>query len=324
MKTSLTRLIALIFGAALVLGACAGGGPQSGAQSGGAAGGNGAPGDKPSIVVTTNILGDVVSTIVGDAAEVKVLMPAGADPHSFAVSAQDALSMQNADLLVTNGMNLEEGLTANLDAAKNAGTRTFIAGDHIEVLQYSGEAIGDDPHFWTDPTQMTKVVDALEKELTTNVPAIDAATISANAKKYRDELTALDAHMSANFSTIPAKSRALVTNHHVFGYLAKRYDFKVVGAVIPGGATLASPSASDLSDLAEAVREAGVPAIFTDSSQPDRLVQALAQHTGVKVDVVSLYSESLAEPASEAGTYLDMMRVNTRLITQSLGGAPTS
>ena len=124
--------------------------------------------------------------------------------------------------------------------------------------------------------------------------------------------------MTARFSAIPAGHRALVTNHHVFGYLAERYGFRVIGAVIPGGATLAAPSASDLADLADAVREAGVPAIFADSSQPDRLVQALAEHTGIEVRVVPLFTESLSGPEDEAPTYLDMMRVNTDRIEEAL------
>jgi zinc/manganese transport system substrate-binding protein len=110
-----------------------------------------------------------------------------------------------------------------------------------------------------------------------------------------------------------------VTNHHVFGYLAQRYDFEILGAVIPSGTTLASPSSADLASLAEAIRAAGVPAVFADSSQPDRLAQVLAEQAGLDVKVIPLFSESLTEPGKGAGTYLELMRANTESIVAGLG-----
>ncbi|WP_279403179.1 metal ABC transporter substrate-binding protein [Arthrobacter sp. JCM 19049] len=128
--------------------------------------------------------------------------------------------------------------------------------------------------------------------------------------------------MSSSFAQIPAERRALVTNHHVFGYLAQRFGFRVIGAVIPGGTTLASPSAADLKELADAIRTANVPAIFADSSQPDRLVQALASESGVQVEVIELFTESLTEPGQGAADYLEMMQANTERITRGSADEP--
>ena len=122
----------------------------------------------------------------------------------------------------------------------------------------------------------------------------------------------------ATFAAIPAERRALVTNHHVFGYLADRFDFDVVGAVIPGGTTLAAPSASDLADLVDAVETTGVPTVFAESSSPDRLVQALASEADVHVDVVELFTESLTAADGDASDYLTMMRVDTERIATGL------
>ncbi|GAB2528518.1 zinc/manganese transport system substrate-binding protein [Paramicrobacterium agarici] len=275
--------------------------------------------DDVQIVVTTNILGDVVEQIAGDEANVTTLMKPNADPHSFEISAQEGALLRNADLVVSNGLGLEEGLQQHLDSAAEAGTELFAAGDAIDVLPYStGDADGaPDPHFWTDPARMIDVVDALETELAA-VSGIDAGTISANAESYRTDLSQLDADMTDAFDAIGEQNRALVTNHHVFGYLADRFDFRVVGAVIPGGTTLAAPSAADLRDLADAIDEAGVPTIFAESSQPDRLVQALASEVGVDVAVVELFTESLTEPGEGAATYLTMMRANTERIAEGL------
>ncbi|WP_442918650.1 zinc ABC transporter substrate-binding protein AztC [Leucobacter sp. MMO-75] len=275
--------------------------------------------DRPQVVVTTNILGDVVEHIVGDAAEVTTLMKPNADPHSFAISAQEAARMDSADLLVTNGLGLEEGLQQHIDRAAAAGVPTLVAGDMIDVLPYSSEdaAGADDPHFWTDPARVVDVVNALEDALT-DVEGIDVEQIRNNVDVYRDDLAELDEEMSTALAEIPADRRALVTNHHVFGYLADRFDFRLVGAVIPGGTTLAAPSAADLRDLTDAIDEAGVRTIFAESSQPDRLIQVLASEAGMEVDVVELFTESLTESGGGADTYLTMMRANTKRITDGL------
>ncbi|MGY1744123.1 zinc ABC transporter substrate-binding protein AztC [Blastococcus sp. SYSU D00695] len=286
----------------------------AGATAGCTAGGE----DRPLVVVTTNILGDVVGELVGDQAEVVTLMPPGADPHSFEVSAQEAARMREADLLVANGLGLEEGVARHVDAAREDGVRVVEATAAIEPLPWATEDDdGLDPHFWTDPQRVLAVVDALSAELA-GVEGVDADRLAADAAGYRAEVAELDAWMAAQFAQIPPGQRALVTNHHVFGYLADRFGFTVVGAVVPSGSTLASPSAGDLDELAGAVREAGVRTVFADSSQPDRLVQVLAEQAGVDVAVVPLHTESLTAEDGGAGTYLQMMRANTEDIVAGL------
>ncbi|MBB3159221.1 zinc/manganese transport system substrate-binding protein [Microbacterium proteolyticum] len=280
----------------------------------------GAASDRPLVVVTTNILGDVVSNLVGDDVEVMTLMRPGADPHSFEISAAEAARMRSADLLVANGIGLEEGLQQHLDAAASEGVRTFVAGEAVTVLPYTSTDAGGaaDPHFWTDPAQMIAVVDALTPVLESVGGAGVDDAIADNAAAYRARLADLDAGMTAAFATIPAESRALVTNHHVFGYLAARFDFRLVGAVVPGGTTLAAPSTSDLADLVSAIDEAGVPTIFAESSSPDRLVRALAEEADRQVAVTELFTESLTDADGGAPDYLTMMRVNTERIRSGL------
>jgi zinc/manganese transport system substrate-binding protein len=275
--------------------------------------------DRPLVVVSTNILGDVVSNLVGDDVEVVTLMRPGADPHSFEISASEAARLRSADLVVSNGLGLEEGLQQHLDAAADAGVATFVAGDAVDVLPYASTDAGgaDDPHFWTDPAQTIAVVDALVPVLE-GMDDVDAAAVAARAAEYRGALEVLDADMTAAFAAIPSAQRALVTNHHVFGYLADRFGFRVVGAVIPGGTTLAAPSASDLADLVSAIEEVGVRTIFAESSQPDRLMRALAEEADIDVTVTELYTESLTDAAGGAPDYLTMMRVNTERIVTGL------
>ncbi|MFS0866492.1 zinc ABC transporter substrate-binding protein [Microbacterium sp. 179-B 1A2 NHS] len=272
--------------------------------------------DRPTVVVTTNILGDIADNLVGEEVDVVTLMPANADPHSFELSAREAASMRSADLVVSNGLGLEEGVQHHVDAAASDGVAQFVAGDHVDPLGYAGTDAAD-PHFWTDPTQTARVVDALAPVLA-EIAGDGADAVDAAAAAYLGELRELDAAMSDTLGSIPADHRALVTNHHVFGYLARRYDVRILGAAVPGGTTLAAPSASDLQELVDAIDDAGVTTIFADSSQPDRLMQVLADEAGRDVRVVSLFTESLA-PAGEPGdTYLDMMRRNLQSIADGL------
>ncbi len=281
------------------------------------------------IVVTTNILGDLTRAVVGDEAEVTVLMKPNADPHSFGISAREAALVENAALVVYNGLGLEEGVLRNVAAAEEAGIPALEVGARVDPLAFSpgGDAApgnedeGEpDPHFWTDPRRVVRAVDLIAEHVVAEVDGVDAEAVRANAEAYTGQLEELDAWMAGEFAAIPEEKRHLVTNHHVFGYLAERYGFEVVGAVIPSGTTLASPSSSDLKSLADAVRAAGVDAVFADSSQPDRLATAMAEEAGVHIEVVPLFSESLSEEGGGAATYLEMMRSNTEAIATGLRG----
>ncbi|UXN32910.1 metal ABC transporter substrate-binding protein [Glutamicibacter sp. M10] len=296
------KALALLLGVSLLLTGCIGTAQQD---------------EKPSIVVTTNILGNVVQNLVGDQAQVHTLMPPNVDPHSFEISAQQAALLHDSDLVVSNGLNLEEGLQHQLDAVDEAENNHFVASDHFEVLEVAGSNGAADPHFWTDPAKMIQVVDALHQQLK-DLPGISAEQLASDTQGYRAELTELEQQMTASFAQIPEQSRALVTNHHVFGYLAERFGFKTIGAVIPSGTTLASPSAADLASLAEAIRSSKVPAIFVESAQPGKLARALADEAQVEVQIVELYSESLTPPHQGADSYLQMMQVNTERITHAL------
>lgn len=296
----MSRIRALLVAALLVV---------SGCSAAGASGG--------SVVVTTNILGDITRRIVGDQAGVTVLMKPNADPHSFGISAQQAAEVEHAGLIVYNGLGLEEGMLRTVQAAERNGVPALAVGERVDPISYAAHG-GPDPHFWTDPGRVSAAVPLIADQIVARVSGVDGNVIRANAERYRQELGTLEDTMRRRFAEIPPQRRKLVTNHHVFGYLAQRFGFQVVGAVIPSGTTLASPSASDLKSLADAVRAAGVPAVFADSSQPDRLARVLADQAGVRVRVKSLFSESLSEPGQGAATYLDMMRANTDAIVDGL------
>ncbi|MEU3853966.1 zinc ABC transporter substrate-binding protein AztC [Streptomyces sp. NPDC029554] len=284
--------------------------------------------DQPGIVVTTNILGDVTREIVGDEADVTVLMKPNADPHSFGLSAVQAAELEQADLVVYNGLGLEENVLRHVEAARESGVAAFAAGEAADPLTFhtagdggpEGEEEQPDPHFWTDPDRVRKVTGLIADQVIDHVNGVDADTIRANADRYAKQLTDLTTWMEKSFGRVPADRRALVTNHHVFGYLADRFGFRVIGAVIPSGTTLASPSSSDLRSLTEAMQRAGVRTVFADSSQPTRLAEVLRTEMGGGVRVVELFSESLTAKGEGADTYLRMMRANTTAMVSGLTG----
>ena len=293
--------------------------------------------EKFSIVVTTNILGDVVANTVGDLFDVETIMPPGADPHVFQASAQQVNQMMEADLLVVNGANFEEGLLDVIEAAESDGVMIFEAIDSVEIIESDGHDDHDeeghddhdeegheghdhggiDPHFFTDPARMADVVEALTAYLAQNFPTIDQDALLASSNAYLGELAGLDAEVEGMLSSIPEESRGLITNHSVFAYFADRYGFTVLGSIIPSSSTLDSASAKDITDLVSVIRDENVSAVFADSASSDTLAQVLAEEAG-DIKVVSLFTESLGEAGSMGATYLDMVRTNAELIAEGL------
>ncbi len=291
--------------------------------------------DRPTVVVTTNILGDVVANLAGGAVEIVTIMPVGADPHDFQASARDADAMRSADALVVNGGGFEEGLIDVIEGAEADGVAVFEAMSAVSTIEYGDDDHDDhdgdddhddhdghdhdgaDPHFFTDPARMAVAAHAIADFLIAEVDGIDADAVAAAVEAYESELEALDAEVADLVSSIPAESRVLVTNHEVFGYFADRYDFDVIGTVIPGGSTTDGASAGALAKLAETLQAEGVTVLFADTSASDELAQTLAAEVD-DIEVVTLYSESLGEPGSDGATYVDMIRANAERIAAAL------
>ena len=313
------------------------------------------PVEKPLIVVTTNILGDVVTKAVGELFDVETIMPPGADPHVFQASAKQVDRMMKADLLVVNGANFEEGLLDVIKGAESDGVKVFEAIDSVDPLEDNDKEEGHDdhdeeghddhdkeeghddhdeeghddhhghdhggvdPHFFTDPGRMAQVVKQLSDFLVINFPEIDEKDLVSHMTDYSKKLEDLDSEVMQTLSSIPTGSRVMVTNHEVFAYFAESYEFEILGTIIPSSSTLSNTSAKDLVDLAEKMKAEGVPAVFVDASSSDALAEALAGEVD-GVEVVSLFSESLGAENTAGSTYIDMVRTNSELIASALTG----
>ena len=305
----------------------------------------------PSVVVTTTILGSVVSDIatcaVGDDSSVTVMMPLGADPHDFQASSAQVAEMARADLIVANGLGLEEGM---MDAIENieadGGAVMEIASlldplplgnvdEHAEdehsedehsedehaaeepAAEEDGHAHGDfDPHFWFDMERMASAAQLIGAELAlTGGEAYDTCGQSVAA-----DIRATELDVIKTLDEIPELDRILVTDHDALGYFATRYDFRIVGVVIPGGSTLGETNSQELADLVATMEKEGVVAIFGDTATSSELLEVLAGELDREVSVIQLYVGGLGGPDSGAQTYEEMMRTNATMIAQGLVG----
>jgi zinc/manganese transport system substrate-binding protein len=285
------------------------------------------PTDRVRVIATTSILGDVVGRVGGESIELDVMIPRGVDPHDFAPSAQQVASISATDLVVANGLDLEEGLEDVLAQTMSEGITVIEVGAEVDPLpsddQAGPEGGGDgdahgvfDPHFWQDPIRMKGAVGLIARGLE-SAGVTDAA---ANALELQAELDETYADIVAILESIPAERRLLVTNHDAFAYFADRYDFEVIGTIIPGGSTLAEPSSAEIAALVDTIVANDVPAVFVENIDSGDLAEILAEETGTDVVVVELVSDALGEPGSETGTYLEMLLYNATAIADALDG----
>ncbi|WP_376789848.1 metal ABC transporter substrate-binding protein [Thermoflexus sp.] len=281
------------------------------------------------VAATTPIVGDVVRQIGGEHVRVTVLLPLGADPHAFEPSPQDIARVADADVVFAVGAGLEVFLEPLLRSAGGKALRVELTEGiplrpfEAEVHSEGQSAVGTelhahgawDPHVWLDPNNVITWTHTIEAVLSRVDPA-RADRYRRNAEAYRAQLRELDAWIREQVSQIPPERRKLVTDHQVFGYFAHRYGFEQVGVILPGGSTVAQPSAREIAALEETLRALGVPAIFVSSTVDPALARRIAQDTGARL--VQLYVDSLSPPGGEADSYIQMMRYNVRRIVEAL------
>ncbi len=264
------------------------------------------------VVATTTILGDVMANIVGDEARLEVLVPLGVDPHEYRVSSRQAALIQEADLVVANGLGFEEGLVDVLSAARQDGANVFELAELLDPIRLGGSGAWD-PHVWMDPQRMAMAARLVAGELSTLDGRVDW---TAAADSYRTRLFEVDKEIETLLAEID--DRQLVSNHAVFGYFADRYGFEIVGTVIPGTTTLSDPSSAELAELVNRIEETGVRAILVGTTGPGLLAEAVVGEIGGSVELVEVYTGSLGGPGSGAETLIDMLRTNAQLIVEAL------
>lgn len=305
-----------------------------------------AGGDGPvRVVASTTMLGDVVNQVVSCAGgQTVTIMPVGVDPHDFTPSSAQVAEMVRADLVVTSGLGLEEGLAGAIASVNRDGGRVLEVAPRLDPIPFAGhdgppsepeatepaepahgeesesepDHAGADPHFWLDAGRMAKAARLVASEL--GALTGDAATYERCGETVAEALTDLDQQVREILAAVPPRRRVLITDHHAFGYFAQAYGFEVAGVVIPGGSTLASPSSAQIAELVHTIRDRQISVIFSNSALSQDLASQVAREAGAEVSIVPLYVGSLGGPGSEAETYQEMMLTNARRIADALAG----
>lgn len=292
---------------------------------------DGAVDDRLLVVATTTILGDIAENVGGDAARIEVLMPRGADPHDYEPSSRQVALLAEADLVIANGLGLEEGLEDAIDGIREDGVPVLEVAQLVDPRAFGEHGQGHDdeaddqghdlegfnfdPHFWFDPDRVAKAGRLIATALSEIDPTEDWLS---RAESYAADLAAADMRIAMTLAGVPAERRLLVTNHDALDYFADRYDFEVVGVVIPGGSTLGEPGSQELAVLVALIDSLDIPAIFADANDPSAIAAAVAAEAGHPVAVVSLNTGSLGEPGGPADTLIGMLEENARLIAEAL------
>ena len=264
--------------------------------------------DLPVIAVTYSIIGDIVSQLVGDNATVNVVIPDGQDPHDFQPSAKDIETINNAALVVSNGLEFEEGLEEVLENIADSGGNIFMVGDHITVRkiedgdehndEHSDEHTGDDPHLWLSPATMLEMLPAL----TTALSEATGADLSAEATDLTTKLQVLDGEVESIIKSLDECK--LVSGHDEMGYFADRYGCEVIGVIIPSFTTTSEATAGELAELKKLVEQNKVPAIFTGLGVSPDTANQLAKELGI--EAVTLSTHYLNDAANYQGFILNL------------------
>ena len=283
-----------------------------------------ASGDALQVVATTAQIGALVQEAAGDLVELTVLIPAGVDPHDFEVTPDDMRVIGDADLILKNGIGLDDFLDENIDSAGGDAEIVVVTtgidpieGGHAHDEDKHEEDHGEfDPHVWHEPANAQVMVDNIVAALASADPD-HAATYEEYGESYKQVLEETDAEIQALLEEIPAENRKLVTTHDAFGYFIQAYDFEFIGAVIPNVSTGSEPSAQEIAELSEIIRDEDVKAIFAEETVDPRIAEQLASDTGVEI-VYGLHSDSLGEPGSGAETIHGMLLANAKKISEAL------
>jgi ABC-type Zn uptake system ZnuABC Zn-binding protein ZnuA len=286
------------------------------------------------VIATTSVFADLAQLALGNNVTIETIVPAGVDVHTFEPSPADAQKLAGADLIVMNGLGLDEWALSLLEAAgkseedvlelaegiDESNAWVYLEGeehDEEEGEEHSEEEGeehghgGTDPHIWLDPKGAAIYVDRIAARVAAELPE-RAAEIESARDAGLAEIAALDEELRVGFAAIDASTRKIVTFHDAFGYFARAYEIEIVGVAVeaPGQ----EPSAKEIAALIDAIKAAGVTSVFSEAQFPSKVLDQVAAETGATV-LENLYSDALGN--APANSYLGAMRANASAILAS-------
>jgi manganese/zinc/iron transport system substrate-binding protein len=277
--------------------------------------------DRPLVVTTTNLIRDVVEQIGGDDIRVISLMGPGVDPHVYRATPRDFRRMEQADIVLYNGLFLEGRLSEILDRQgenSRAVTGSIPEGKLIRASDFGGLY---DPHVWFDAELWTYVAEDVRNVLIQLLPDKEA-TFSSRAEEFKKELLELHEYALSRVQSIPEERRVLITAHDAFRYFGKAYGIEVRG--LQGLSTATEFGIQDVTRMVSLIIERNIPAIFIETGVSTRAIESVlagVRNRGYQVRLGgSLFSDSMGALGTPEGTYAGMFRHNVETIVQALSG----
>lgn len=272
--------------------------------------GSGAAAEKPKVVATFTIVGDLVEAVGGDAITLTTLVGPDGDAHVFEPRPSDVAAVAQADLIVANGLGMEPWLERLTEAADFKG-KTVVASADVTPLPFKEEADGsgampDDPHAFQDLSNGRLYVKTIAAALEALAPN-DAGAVAARAAKLDGAMAALDQEIKTKLGALPAANRRILTSHDAFHYFGKAYGLDILS--IQGLSTETEPSAADLGAIARQAKSGHVKAIFLENMSNPTLAQTISGESGMPVGG-ELVADALTKQDGLAPHYLDMFKYN--------------
>ena len=276
------------------------------------------------VATTVAPISSIVRNVGGTRIDIYGIVPDGVNSHTYEPAPSDAAILSKADLVIVNGLDLEDPTIALAEANLKDGAAVYRLGENtISEDEYAydfsfpEEDGKPNPHLWVNVPFALRYAELTAGWLSERDPA-NADYYSENLRRYSELLTALDAGIMAAVQTVPEAHRKLVTYHDSYAYFARHYGMTVVGAVQPSD--FSEPSARDVAQLIEQIQEEDVPVVFGSEVFPSDVLEQVADEAG------AVYVDQLRDddPPGEANapehTYVGMMLRNMELMIPALGG----
>ena len=269
--------------------------------------------DKPTVVATFSVLGDMVANVAGDHVQLATIVGPDGDTELYQPTLADSRTVAGARIVFMNDLNdeFEPWLEPLLKQAGFTGTKVAasrgaktITGDEEHPISGKEAAPVIDQHAWMDPKNGIVYVRNIAQALAQVDPA-NAADYRARAAAYIKQLQAVDAWLRTEMTTVPVTKRRVIASHNSLQYLAKASGITLIA--INGWTNKSEPSAAELARLSQQIEAEHVHALFLDSITDPRAMERIAKETGAVISG-TLYGDSLSKPGGEAGTYIEMVR----------------
>lgn len=283
---------------------------------------------KINVVTSVSPITSLTENIGGTRIELRGLVPEGTNSHTFEPPVSDARTLARADLIIVNGLDLEEPIIELANANKKGGAVIVALGNlAVTESQYKYDfsfprAEGHpNPHLWPDPRLALRYAELIRDALVQADPA-SRAYFEANFGVLKIRLEALDAAVRQAVNTIPPQNRKLLTYHDSWAYFAETYGMTVIGAVQPSD--FSEPSAKEVAALIVQIRSEKVPAVFGSEVFPSPVLRQIASETGAAF-IDQLRDDDLpGKPGDPLHSYIGLMVENLRIMAPALGGSAAS